>query len=154
MFAARSPTDCIKTPFFMNTRIYSCILLDNSVEYRWRGRYNEDTDLSLRVLKDGLCTMLFYAFLCNKMTTMTMEGGNTEELYEIEDGRLKMARSLVEQHPDVVSITEKWGRYQHLVDYAPFKKNKLIRKPDLEVPKGIDNYGMTLVEKQGIDDVS
>ena len=40
-------------PFYLNTRIYSCILIDNSINYRWRGRYNEDTDLSLRVLKDG-----------------------------------------------------------------------------------------------------
>lgn len=53
-------------PFVMNTRIYSCILLDNRTPHRWRGRYNEDTDLSLRILKDGFCTILFYAFLAEK----------------------------------------------------------------------------------------
>ena len=41
-------------PFQTNTRIYSFILIKNDIKYRWRGRYNEDTDLSLRVLKDGL----------------------------------------------------------------------------------------------------
>ena len=46
-------------PFYQNTRIYSCILIKNDISYRWRGRYNEDTDLSLRALKDGWCTVLF-----------------------------------------------------------------------------------------------
>jgi hypothetical protein len=53
-------------PFLLNTRIYSCILIRNDIPYRWRGRYNEDTDLSLRVLKDGWCTLLIQAFMCKK----------------------------------------------------------------------------------------
>ncbi len=40
-------------PFRLNTRIYSNILIKNDLPYRWHGRYNEDTDLSLRILKDG-----------------------------------------------------------------------------------------------------
>lgn len=51
----------VRHPFILNTRIYSCILIKNDLPYRWRGRYNEDTDLSLRVLKDGWCTFLFWA---------------------------------------------------------------------------------------------
>ena len=78
------------------------------------------------------------------MTTMTMSGGNTEELYEIDEGRLKMAKSLQEQHPDVCKVTEKWGRYQHTVNYGPFKKNKFILKEGLEIPDVINNYGMKL----------
>src|SRR5690349_15643661 len=42
-----------KHPILLNSRVYSCILIKNDLPYRWRGRYNEDTDLSLRVLKDG-----------------------------------------------------------------------------------------------------
>jgi len=38
--------------FVKNTRIYSTLLIDNKCPYKWRGKYNEDTDLSLRVLKD------------------------------------------------------------------------------------------------------
>jgi len=136
-----------KMPLILNTRIYSCILIKNDIPYRWRGRYNEDTDLSIRVLKDGWCTMLFYAFLCEKMVTMLMKGGNTEELYKLKgaDGRLKMAKSLREQHPDVTKIVWKWGRWQHLVDYRGFKYNKLILKKGIKIPKGIDDYGMKLV---------
>ena len=144
MFASRKSKIA---PFTMNTRIYSCILIKNDIPYRWRGRYNEDTDLSLRALKDGWCTILFNAFLAEKSVTMTMKGGNTEDLYLIENGRLKMAQSLQKQHPDVTKITRKWGRWQHSVDYRPFKRNKLIKKPGIIIPEGINNYGMVLVRK-------
>ena len=130
-------------PFLLNSRIYSCILIRNDIPYRWRGRYNEDTDLSLRVLKDGWCTILFHAFVMDKAVTMTMKGGNTDELYQ-DDGRLKMAQSLQRQHPDVAKITRRWGRWQHYVDYRPFKNNRLIRRDDVVIPQGINNYGMRL----------
>ncbi len=140
MFASRKTKI---PPYTLNTRVYSCILLSNKIEHRWRGRYNEDTDLSLRILKDGFCTILFNAFLRGKMPTMTMKGGNTELLY-LDDGRLKMAQSLVEQHPDVAFVTRKWGRYQHHVDYSSFRVNKLMRLADLSCVDEVDNYGMRL----------
>lgn len=130
-------------PFYLNTRIYSCILIKNDIPYRWRGRYNEDTDLSIRALKDGWCTMLFYAFLADKIATMTMKGGNTEALYQ-EDGRLKMAQSLVDQHPDIVTITRKWDRWQHQVDYSAFRTNKLRKRQGLVIKAGVNEYGMVL----------
>ena len=138
---------CNVPPFRLNTRIYSCTLIDNDCPHRWRGRYNEDTDLSLRVLKDGNCTILFNAFLANKAVTMRYEGGNTEALYgktDDFDGRLEMARSLQSQHPDVVRIARRWNRWQHLVDYRPFRDNKLIRRPGIIIPDGVNNYGMVL----------
>jgi hypothetical protein len=132
-----------RNPFSLNSRIYSCILLDNAAPFRWRGRYNEDTDLSLRFLKSGQCTILFNAFLAGKQPTMTMTGGNTEDLYQA-DGRLEMAKSLLQQHPDCVKITRKWGRWQHLVDYRPFKNNRLRRKAGIEIEAGSNNFGMQL----------
>ena len=134
-------------PAIVNTRIYSCILIKNDIPYRWRGRYNEDTDLSLRALKDGWCTVLFIAFLADKVQTMAMKGGNMDELYQ-GDGRLKMAQSLQRQHPDVVKVGRRWGRWQHVVDYRPFKGNKLIKKPGVVIPEGVNNYGMVLVDKR------
>jgi len=128
--------------FTLNTRIYSCILIKNSLPFRWRGRYNEDTDLSLRVLKDGWCTILCYAFVQDKQTTMMMRGGNTDELYK-GDGRLKMAESLKEQHPGIVDVTWRWGRWQHVVDYS-LCNNKLVKKKGAEVPAGVNNYGMKI----------
>jgi hypothetical protein len=133
-------------PFIPNTRIYSCILIKNDIPYRWRGRYNEDTDLSLRALKDGWCTILFNAFNADKMSTMTMKGGNTDELY-IDDGRKKMAQSLVDQHPDVTKIVWKFGRWQHSVDYTSVRDNEFILKSGLEIPDVVNNYGMKCVRK-------
>ena len=131
MFAVGPTLKAYKKPYLLNTRVYSCILLSNSIPYRWRGRYNEDTDLSLRILKDGHCTMLFNAFICDKTATMQMKGGNTDQLYKQDkdfDGRYEMAKSLQQQHPDVTKIARKWGRWQHQVDYRPFRNNRLIKK--------------------------
>ena len=136
------PTDS-HPPYYLNTRVYSCILIDNTLKQRWRGRYNEDTDLCIRVLKDGYCTILFNAFLQEKAGTMTLKGGNTDELYA-DDGRLKMAKSLQEQHPDICTITWKFNRWQHQVNYTVFEKNKLIKKNNVEIKQGIDNYGLVL----------
>lgn len=134
-------------PYYLNTRIYSCILIDNSIPHRWRGRYNEDTDLSLRVLKDGYCTVLFNAFLADKAQTMTMKGGNTDELYR-DDGRLQMAESLRLQHPDVTKVTRRFGRWQHSVNYKPFANNQLILKADGQPSPGVNEYGMTFLSQQ------
>ena len=138
------------SPYYFNTRIYSCILLDNSIKYRWRGRYNEDTDLSLRILKDGHCSILFNAFLCDKIATMTMKGGNTEEVYNCNqdefDNRKKFVESLIEQHPDCVRMFKKWRRWHHLVDYERFKQNKLIPIDGYNYKHGvIDNKDLVLV---------
>ncbi len=132
-------------PYYLNTRIYSCILIKNDIPFAWRGRYNEDTDLSIRVLKEGYCTILFNAFLAGKVCTMRMKGGNTDELYA-DDGRKKMAESLVEQHPDCVKVVWRFKRWHHHVDYSQFRRNKLIRKNG-DIPTGINNYGMELVTR-------
>lgn len=136
--------DAVVPPYRLNTRIYSCILIKNDIPYRWRGKYNEDTDLSLRVLKDGWVTMLFNAFLVNKETTMRAKGGNTDELYKQTNNRKEFAESLKEQHPDVVDVVWKFNRWHHHVDYSPFKKNKLIKKQNINIKSNIDNYGMTI----------
>jgi len=150
MFASRKEKKI--PPLYMNTRVYSCILIENSLEHRWRGKYNEDTDLSLRTLKSGYCTALFNAFLCGKSQTMTMKGGNSDELYKQDkkmDGRLLMAESLVGQHPDVAKITWKWGRWQHHVNYKPFRKNKPIFIDGYKPKEKINNFGMKLQELDG-----
>lgn len=141
---------CKKTesvaPFYLNTRVYSCLLLETARPDRWRGRYNEDTDLSLRFLKQGLCTILFNAFLCGKVTTMRMGGGNTGEVYADTDNRREFAESLVSQHPDVAKVVWKFNRWHHQVDYRPFQNNKLIPKQPLSFT-GVNNYGMELKDR-------
>jgi len=138
-------TDAVP-PFVMNTRIYSCLLIKNDIPYRWRGRYNEDTDLSLRVLKGGWCTIQFNAFLQGKTTTKRMAGGNTKEFYRNE-GTYNKSKMLADMHPDVARVVWKFNRWHHHVDYGPFKDNRLIKKDGVEIKEGVDNYGMVLVNK-------
>lgn len=130
--------------FSLNTRIYSCMLIKNDIDLRWRGKYNEDTDLSLRILKSGLCTVLFYAFQIKKVQTLTMGGGNTDTIYNTGDKRREFAESLKAQHPDVVDIVWRYNRWHHDVDYRRFQYNKLIRRPMETWPEGVNNYGMVL----------
>lgn len=139
---------CKKTdkvpPFVLNTRIYSCLLIDNTSGYRWRGRYNEDTDLSIRVLKDGLCTIQFNAFLCGKITTQRMRGGNSAEFYDVE-GTYPKSKMIEILHPDVAKVVWKFNRWHHHVNYNRFKRNKLIKKHNCVIPQGNNEYGMVLV---------
>tara|TARA_Y100000004_G_C8945432_1_gene426067 strand:+ start:574 stop:1443 length:870 start_codon:yes stop_codon:yes gene_type:complete len=136
-------------PYLFNTRIYSTILIDHRLDLRWRGKYNEDTDLSIRTLKLGYCTVQFNAFLAEKATTMRLKGGNTDSIYQNEnldyqDGVLEKSKSLQEQHPDVAKVVWRWNRWHHFVDYSVFKRNKPLFKKDIKITKGVDNYGMRL----------
>lgn len=132
-------------PFVANTRLFSCILIRNDIPFRWRCRYNEDLDLSLRVLKAGYCTIQFNAFLQNKIATQRIGGGNTAAFYAAE-GTLPKSQMIVRLHPDVAKLAWRFNRWHHHVDYRPFKRNKLIRRDGIEIQTGIDNYGMRLVK--------
>jgi hypothetical protein len=134
-------------PFTLNTRIYSMTLIDSSLPYRWRGKYNEDTDICLRALKDGRVTVQFNAFLGDKATTMKMRGGNTDTVYATKDHRREFAESLQRQHPDVVKVVWKFNRWHHQVDYSPFAKNALIYKPGVTPVATNNEYGMVLRRK-------
>ena len=114
-----------RPPFVMNTRIYSALLIENSCPYRWRGRYNEDTILSLDVLKAGYCTFQFNTLLQGKSPTQKLGGGNTAEFYASE-GTYKKSKMLELAHPDVAKTVWRYGRWHHEVDYRPFQSNKPI----------------------------
>jgi hypothetical protein len=140
MFCSRKEGN--QPPFVLNTRIYSCNLIRNDVPFRWRGRYNEDTDLSLRMLKASWTTVLFNAFLQNKVPTQTVRGGNTDEFYATE-GTLPKSRMIARLHPDVARVVWRFQRWHHYVDYSGFTQ-RLARRDDITVLAGTDNYGMRL----------
>jgi len=144
-------------PFVLNTRIYSCNLIRNNLHFRWRGRYNEDTILSLDILKAGWCTVQFNAFLQEKTNTQVMKGGNTDEFYHAEGkvqegeryadtGTLAKSQMQVAVHPDCSRLVKKYGRWHHHVDYNRFKKQKLIRRTDVEFTGSVKDYGMKMVK--------
>ncbi|MGD8785799.1 MAG: hypothetical protein PVJ60_00110 [Phycisphaerales bacterium] len=132
-----------KPPFTPNTRIYSCNFIRNDVPFRWRGRYNEDTDLSIRMMKAGWCTILFNTFLQQKLTTQKMKGGNTDEIYA--DGTLEKSKMIARLHPDCTKVVWRFGRWHHYTDYRKFKKIKLKKRKDSKIEPGINDYGMKLV---------
>lgn len=132
----------VRPPFITNTRIYSCNLIRTDVPFRWRGRYNEDTDLSLRLLKEGWCTIQFYAFLQDKIRTQTMQGGNTDAFYAHE-GTLEKSRMLARLHPDVAQLVMRYGRWHHHVNYRVFQTPLRVR-PGAPIPIGPNEYGMRL----------
>lgn len=141
-------------PITLNTRIYSSILLSNDIfpEFQWRGKYNEDTDLSLRILKSGYPTVLFNNILADKSKTLTQKGGNTDTIYNVENSMYLKAQSLVEQHPDVVKIVKRFGRDHHFVNYDGFKKLTPLFSidPNLLVKDNFE-YNMELVKKDNKD---
>lgn len=150
-------------PFYINSRIYSCNFIRNSLPFRWRGRYNEDTILSLDALTSGWCTILFNAFLQEKAPTQTVPGGNTEDFYKgggdqvkgktrqqksgkkyAEDSTREKTVFLQNIYPEYTKIVYKFGRIHHNVNYMPFKNRKLILRDDIEIPTGKNEYGMRL----------
>lgn len=135
-------------PLQVNCRVYSCNLIRTNLPFRWRGRYNEDTDLCLQVLSAGWCTVLLNTFLQQKIKTMLLKGGNADTLYQ-GDGRLKMARSLERMWPGVVTVRRRFNRPQHVVDWKRFRA-PLKPKPGVDLAQlaaaGANEYGMTLAQ--------
>ena len=101
--------------FSPNTRIYSFNLIRNDIPFRWRGRWNEDTILSLDILKAGFATLLSNEYLMKKARTQFVKGGNTEVFYKHGTG--PKSRMLKIVYPEYVDIVTRFRRIHHYVDY-------------------------------------
>lgn len=146
-----------RSQFIKNTRVYSCILinhelLDTRLAERWRGTYNEDTDLSLRVLSTGdLCTVNFNSLLSGKQTTGTMRGGNTDTIYEggTFSGYKKKFDELKENWGKIVKLTNekhKDGRPHHHIAYTKIFNQDLVLKEGVVMEPKINEYNMVLIK--------
>lgn len=132
-FVVPSCTD--KKPFYLNVHAYSCMLIKNDMPHRWRLKYNEDVDLCLQVLNDGLCTVLFNAFVMDKTSTVAkMKGGNQDELYKnnSHDKKVLKSKSLEEIWPQYVQTIMRFKRPHHHIDWKKHFKQGLIRKKDID----------------------
>lgn len=106
--------------YLINNRVYSIIMVTNSLwdeGVRWRVSRNEDTVLSLDVMTLGYKTVLFNMFLANKAATLLVPGGNTANVYGKYGGTEYKSQVLFNEYPDIVQLTEKWGRPHHHIDY-------------------------------------
>jgi len=125
--AEKSP----QPPFILNTRIYSCQLMSTEEKYVYRGRYNEDTIISLDVLKDGNCTMDFNIALIEKEATQKLGGGNTEEFYAGE-GTLPKSLMLKVVYPEDTKLSEIFSRDHHSVNYKKYYGNEPLYRDDYD----------------------
>ena len=163
-------------PFVTNTRIYSCLLIDNTMilhfgdeEFLWRERYNEDTILSLDVLENGYCTVQFNSFLQGKVGTQTMKGGNSEIFYDVEGsadlketkvknynpaGTIRKSVNLEAIYPEVAKTVIRYGRVHHHVNYSKYQNNALIPKKGVKISPESNNYGMRLVNMTAADEIA
>jgi len=146
--------DTGRQQFIVNTRAYSCILinselLDQRLKERWRGRSNDDTDLTLRVLSTGdICTVNFNSLLSGKQTSGSMKGG-MEKIYEghSHDGYKKKFDELKSNWGDIVTLTNKRhkdGRPHHIIQYTKHFTQKLKLKDGIVKQPHVNNYGLIL----------
>jgi len=116
-----------------NARVFSSILIRTDIPSLndegdiWRGKYNEDVDLSLRILKQGLPTILSIVLSADKERTGG-SGGN-EEIYIEDDNHsgVTKSNSLLEHHADCIDIVQRYGRTHHKIKTEMFENNKYIR---------------------------
>jgi len=114
-----------KKAFKNNCHIYSAMLINTNMPYRWRLKYNEDIDLCLQVLHNGGSTSSCVYYMTNKLSTSAkMKGGNQDELYKGNDPKknLLKAKMLEVVLPQYVKTVIRFGRHHHLIDWKQFKR--------------------------------
>ena len=100
----------------------------------------------MRMLKAGWCTIQFNAFAQLKVPTQTYKGGNTDEFYS-KEGTLPKSLMQVRLHPDVSRLVFKFSRWHHQIDYSRFKRNRLVPKKGLVIPREGNDYGMVIRDR-------
>ncbi len=114
-----------------NTRIYSFQIIRTAAPFRWRGRYNDDTVLSLDMLTSGWRTLLLYHYLMKKEETRKLSGGNTDHLYASGTG--PKSRMLARVYPKYTEVKYRFGRIHHFINYKKhFEHLPLILDPERE----------------------
>jgi len=128
-------TKTTSKPFVINSHVYSGMLINNHVPFRWRLKYNEDVDLCLAILDAGYTSVLYNYYIIDKVSTVVkMKGGNQTELYKNNDHHKKIlkSRSLEEMWPQYVKTVMRFNRPHHQVSWQKHFKQPLIRKKNFE----------------------
>ena len=112
-------------PFMVNTRLYCAVLYRNDLnEYgiKWRRGLNDDTIVSLDILKTGYwCTAETRMLGIQKVPTnrgQRLSGGMTD--FYAAGGFIRKSAELVRLHPDCTRTVERYGRIHHAIDYSQF----------------------------------
>lgn len=112
-------------PFTLNTRLYCATLYRNDLaDYgiRWRRGLNDDTIVSLDILKTGyFCTAESHVLNIHKVGTSRaarLPGGMTD--FYADGGFIRKAAELVRLHPDCTKRVVRYGRVHHQINYSQF----------------------------------
>lgn len=154
--------DKIRPPIQLNTKVYSSMLINTELldkhNIKFLLKYNEDVDLVLQCLKNKLNSISCNIFLCNKLPTLFVKGGNTDTIYDNGKKFQDKLDCLIEKWGDIVETVKKHKdeRPHHKVDYSKLNKNKVItpiikytklntyEKLGIKVIHEIDDLSMTL----------
>lgn len=115
-------------PFKINCHVYSAMLIQNNLSYRWRLKYNEDIDLCLQVLHNAGSTASCVYYMANKVSTAdNMKGGNQTELYQGNNPKknLLKAKMIEKVWPQYCKTVIRFNRHHHLINWKVFKKLNL-----------------------------
>lgn len=119
-----------KTPYSLNQMIYCCMLVDNRLQNRWRTKDAEDIDMSIQVLKQGFCTILFNIFNFDMAPTGRNEGGCKTDIYD-DEGNKCIDTLLFDLHPELpIKTKSRWGRVRHdcSLVWRLFKQKPILKK--------------------------
>jgi hypothetical protein len=121
-------------PFRYNRRVMSCQLIRTAaaLPLRWRFRYNDDIDFTIRMLLSGWCTLNYLAFVQAKSGTQHVKGGSSDTIYA--GGTLRKTEVLVRAHPRIVKPVLRFGRPHHDVDWSGFNSMVPVRDPAWQPP--------------------
>ncbi len=118
-------------PLMINTRLYCATLYRNDLhEYgiRWRRGLNDDTIVSLDILKTGYwCTAESRTLGIQKLGTSRkgrLSGGMTD--FYADGGFIRKSTELVRVHPDCCRTEVRYNRVHHVADFSGFTQ-QLIR---------------------------
>lgn len=119
-------------PFRTNRRTMSTHLVRTELPLRWRFRYNDDIDFSIRVLEAGWCIINYVAFTQGKLGTQHTPGGSTDTIYA--GGTYRKTMCLVEAWPAIVKPVTRWGRPHHVVDWSRYDGMHPVKDPNWQPP--------------------
>ena len=118
-------------PLMINTRLYCATLYRNDLhEYgiRWRRGLNDDTIVSLDILKTGYwCTAESRMLGIDKIGTSRkgrLKGGMTD--FYAKGGFIRKSAELVRVHPDCCRTEVRYNRVHDVADFSGFTQ-RLIR---------------------------
>ena len=151
------PSTTMRSPIQVNTKNYSSCLINRDLllkhNIQFRLKYNEDVDLTIQCLSQQIQTISTNIFLCNKLSTGSVAGGNTD----IYDNKMHLKYQCLEdtwKHLPLGCISKtttkhKDNRVHHKVNYRKickyFNTSYDIAFDDIPKKYTYEDFGIKLI---------